>query len=201
MILIIDNYDSFVYNLYQYIGEIIGKNAESEILVKRNDKVTIEEIRKLKPSHIVLSPGPGTPDEAGICEEVVKNFYKEIPILGVCLGHQVIGKYFGGKILRLNVPYHGKTSVIKHDSKNIFEGIENEFDVVRYHSLIVDPEDLNSDIEVTAVTEDVENKKKIVMAMKHKKYPLYGLQFHPESIKTSYGKKMIKNFLGGVYNV
>jgi anthranilate synthase component 2 len=186
MILIIDNYDSFVYNLYQYIGEV-----ESDVLVYRNDKITIDEIKKLKPQKIILSPGPGTPADSGICIDVVKNFYKIIPILGVCLGHQVIGHCFGADVIRANEPVHGKTSVITHNKKGLFEGLEDEVTVTRYHSLIVDEKKLDKDIEITARTKE----DGIVMGLKHKNYNLYGLQFHPESIYTQDGKRMIKNFL------
>jgi anthranilate synthase component 2 len=186
MILIIDNYDSFVYNLYQYIGEV-----ESDVIVYRNDKITIDEIKKLQPKKIILSPGPGTPVDSGICIDIVKNFYKTVPILGVCLGHQVIGHCFGADVIRADEPVHGKTSVINHNGKDLFEGLEDEVTVTRYHSLIVDEKNLDKDIEITARTKE----DGIVMGLKHKNYKLYGLQFHPESIYTQDGKKMIKNFL------
>ena len=175
MILLIDNYDSFTYNLYQYIGTFT-----SDIQVVRNDKITIQEIRELKPEKIVLSPGPKSPKEAGICMDVVKEFYDSIPILGICLGHQCIGEAFGGVVSYAKELFHGKQSEITHDGQ-----------VARYHSLAVQKESLPECLVVTAETEDGE-----IMAVRHKKYPVYGLQFHPESIYTEHGKRMIENFLG-----
>ena len=185
MILLIDNYDSFTYNLYQYMG-IFEKN----IKVVRNDKITIEEIEQLNPDRIVLSPGPKSPKEAGICIDVVKHFYKKKPILGICLGHQSIGAAFGARIVHAKELMHGKQSVITHDGKGIFEGIPGQIHVARYHSLAVDEQTLPDVFEILARAEDGE-----IMAMQHKEYPLIGIQFHPESIYTDHGKKMIENFL------
>ena len=185
MILLIDNYDSFTYNLYQYMGIF-----EKEILVVRNDKITIEEIEKLDPDRIVLSPGPKSPAEAGICINVVRHFYQTKPILGICLGHQSIGAAFGARIVHAKELMHGKQSVIYHEGKGIFEGIPSPVSVARYHSLAVEEKTLPKEFEILAKTEDGE-----IMAMAHRKYPLIGIQFHPESIYTEYGKKMIENFL------
>jgi anthranilate synthase component 2 len=185
MILLIDNYDSFVYNLYQYIGEV-----NPDVLVVRNDEMTIEDIEKLKPEKIVLSPGPKTPKDAGICIEVIKRFYKEIPILGICLGHQAIGEAFGAVVSYAKSLYHGKYSIIEHDGKGIFTGIDSPTKVARYHSLAILNDTLPENFHINAKTEDGE-----IMAIQHKRYPLYGLQFHPESVYTPAGKKMIKNFL------
>ncbi len=185
MILLIDNYDSFTYNLYQYIGVF-----QPDIKVVRNDKITIEDIQNMKPERIVLSPGPKSPKEAGICMEVVKEFYDKVPILGICLGHQCIGETFGGAVSYAKELYHGKQSQIKHDGKGLFEGIDSPIKAARYHSLAVQMQDLPECLKVTAVTEDGE-----IMAMEHTKFPVYGLQFHPESIYTEHGKRMIENFV------
>ena len=187
MILLIDNYDSFTFNLYQYIGTFT-----QDIKVVRNDKITIGEIRELHPDKIVLSPGPKSPKEAGICMDVVKEFYREIPILGICLGHQCIGEAFGGVVSYAKELYHGKQSLIAHDGTGIFQGIESPIQVARYHSLAVQKDSLPECLVVTAETEDGE-----IMAMRHKDYPVAGLQFHPESIYTQHGKRMIENFLNG----
>ncbi|MEO0293258.1 MAG: aminodeoxychorismate/anthranilate synthase component II [candidate division WOR-3 bacterium] len=185
MILLIDNYDSFVYNLAQYLGELGAK-----IKVKRNDKISIEEIEKMNPTTIIISPGPGTPKDSGISPEVVLHFKGKIPILGVCLGHQVIGEVFGGKVKRAEKILHGKTSIIYHDGKTIFENIENPFVATRYHSLIVERDSLPSCFELSAWTED-----NIVMGIRHKKYNIEGIQFHPESILTEVGMNILKNFI------
>lgn len=185
MILVIDNYDSFTYNLVQYLGEL-GANLK----VYRNDKIAIPKIKKMSPSHIVISPGPGTPLQSGISLEVIKNFYQKIPLLGVCLGHQCIGYVLGGKIVRAKKIMHGKTSLIYHNQKNIFKNILNPFSATRYHSLIIKPDTLPSSLELTAWTKEGE-----IMGIKHKEYNLFGVQFHPESILTDEGKNILKNFI------
>ncbi len=186
MLLIIDNYDSFTYNLVQYLGEL---GAEMEI--RRNDEVSIEEIEtEIKPEKILISPGPGTPDDAGISLEVLKVYAKRVPILGVCLGHQAIGQAFGGKVVRAPMPVHGKPVEIQHDGKTIFKDLENNFQAGRYHSLIVERESLPDCLEISASSPDG-----LIMAMRHKTYPIEGVQFHPESILTSAGKKLLQNFL------
>ncbi|MCY6483210.1 aminodeoxychorismate/anthranilate synthase component II [Clostridium aestuarii] len=186
MILLIDNYDSFTYNLYQYLGEF------DEVKVFRNDEITASEILKIDPDKIVISPGPKTPDEAGNCIEFIKTFYKKIPILGICLGHQCIGRAFGGEITYAKKLYHGKTSMIKHNQKGIFKGLQNPIQVARYHSLAINKDTLCKEFEINAATDDGE-----IMAISHKEYPLYGLQFHPESVYTPEGMEMIKNFIEG----
>jgi len=185
MILIIDNYDSFTYNLVQYLGELGAK-----LEVYRNDKITMGRIKKLKPEKIVISPGPGEPRNAGISEEVIAVFGKTTPILGVCLGHQAVGEAFGGRIVGARSLMHGKTSKIYHDGKGIFKGIRNPFEATRYHSLIVERKSFPKALRITA-----ETKEKEIMGLVHKKYPIYGVQFHPESILTLEGKKLLKNFL------
>ncbi|MCP4649901.1 MAG: aminodeoxychorismate/anthranilate synthase component II [PVC group bacterium] len=185
MILLIDNYDSFTYNLVQYFGEL-----KQKLKVIRNDKITIDRIKRLKPDYIVISPGPCTPKEAGLSCEIIKQFAGKIPILGVCLGHQCIGNAFGGKIVRAKNIMHGKTSQIYHKKENIFKGISNPFTATRYHSLIIKKDTLPGCFSITAWTKD-----KTIMAIKHRKYPLWGLQFHPESILTKDGKKILSNFL------
>lgn len=185
MILLIDNYDSFTYNLYQYMGVF-----QSDIKVVRNDKITLKEIHALDPERIVLSPGPKGPHEAGICMELVKEFYDKLPILGICLGHQSIGAAFGAEIIHAKELMHGKQSTIEHDGGGIFAGIPNPVKVARYHSLAVQEDSLPKDFIISARTEDGE-----IMAIQHKEYPVIGIQFHPESIYTDHGKKMIENFL------
>jgi anthranilate synthase component 2 len=192
VILIIDNYDSFTYNLYQYVGEIY-----EDILVKRNDEITLEEIDKLKPEGIILSPGPGVPQNAGICVEVIKTFQGKVPILGICLGHQAIGYAYGGNVVRAKNIMHGKTSNIKHDGTGLLQGVKSPLEVMRYHSLVVDKEAFPKELVITAESLD----DGVVMALKHRDYEVYGLQFHPESIKTEDGKIMIKNFLEVICNV
>ncbi|MCS7152141.1 MAG: aminodeoxychorismate/anthranilate synthase component II [Endomicrobia bacterium] len=194
MILIIDNYDSFTYNLVQYIGELCiqYRDISQPVKVYRNDKITIKEIKLLKPTCIVISPGPCTPNEAGISVEVVRKFYNKIPILGVCLGHQCIVQAFGGKIVRAKRVVHGKTSKIYHDGKTIYRDIENPFVATRYHSLVADRNSLPITLEVSSWTKD-----EIIMGvrLKDKRYILEGVQFHPESILTTFGKKLLLNFL------
>ena len=188
MILLIDNYDSFTFNLYQYIGIFAD-----DIKVVRNDKITISEIEQLQPERIVLSPGPQSPNEAGICMDVVKTFYDKIPILGICLGHQCIGEALGGTVSYARQLFHGKQSLIDHDGSSIFTGIDTPIKVARYHSLAVQSDDLPDCLRVLASTADGE-----IMAMRHKDYPVVGLQFHPESIYTEHEKRMVENFVNGV---
>ena len=184
-VLLIDNYDSFTYNLYHYISKF-NKNVD----VIRNDQINSKTILKKKYKKIVISPGPGNPDQAGNCLKIVKDVYKKIPILGVCLGHQVIGQAFGGKIVSANNLMHGKTSKIKHTRKGLFKNIKNNFEATRYHSLVVDPKKLSKNLIITA-----ETKNKTIMGLMHKDYNIHGFQFHPESISTKVGMKLIKNFI------
>ena len=184
-ILLIDNYDSFTYNLYHYISKF-KKNVE----VERNDKINSKSILKKKYSKIVISPGPGNPNQAGNCLKIVKDLHKKIPILGVCLGHQIIGQAFGGKIIRAKNLMHGKTSQIKHDGKGLLKNIQNNFEATRYHSLVVDRKSFPKSLIITA-----ETKNKTIMGLMHKDYDLHGFQFHPESINTKIGIKLIKNFI------
>lgn len=185
MILVIDNYDSFTYNLVQYLGEL-----GAELRVYRNDKITLDEIKRIAPEKILISPGPGEPKDAGISEDVIRTFGKSTPILGVCLGHQAIGEVFGGHIIGAKNLMHGKTSKIYHNGKGLFKGIKNPFDATRYHSLIVERESLPKVLEITAETKDKE-----IMGIIHKERPIYGVQFHPESILTAEGKKLLGNFI------
>ena len=183
--ILIDNYDSFTYNLVQYFGEL-GEN----FLVFRNDKITVKEIESKKPDRIVISPGPGIPQDAGITIEAIKYFTKRVPILGVCLGHQAIGVSFGGRIVQAKKIMHGKVSEINHDGKYIFKNLPNPFIATRYHSLVIDKNFFPETLEITAKSEDNE-----VMGIRHKNLPIFGVQFHPESILTSSGKEVLKNFL------
>jgi len=185
MILVIDNYDSFTYNLVHYIGEL-----GNEVIVKRNDEVSFEDIAALNPNKIVISPGPCTPNEAGISIDLIKA--SSVPILGVCLGHQSIGAAFGGTIIKAPEIFHGKLSEITHNNKGLFQGIDNPYSVVRYHSLIIEKDSLPDELLITSVLKD---NPDIIMAVQHKERPIYGVQFHPESIETDFGKKLIQNFL------
>ncbi|WP_270167122.1 aminodeoxychorismate/anthranilate synthase component II [Paenibacillus sp. SYP-B4298] len=185
MILVIDNYDSFTYNLVQYLGEL-----GEEIVVKRNDEIDLEGIAQLAPDHILISPGPCTPNEAGISLALIERFKGEIPIFGVCLGHQSIGQAFGGEVVRAEKLMHGKTSPIVHDGRTIFEGIPSPYTATRYHSLIVKRETLPDCLEISAETEEGE-----IMGLRHKEYPIEGVQFHPESIITEHGLTLLRNFL------
>jgi anthranilate synthase/aminodeoxychorismate synthase-like glutamine amidotransferase len=185
MILLLDNYDSFTYNLAQYLGEL-GCQVE----VHRNDKISVEEIARRKPEKIVISPGPCTPQEAGVSVELVERLAGKFPILGVCLGHQAIGAAFGGKIVRAPRLFHGKTSEIRHDGKNIFRKLANPFTATRYHSLIVERKSLPRELTVTAETSDG-----IIMGFRHRRFPIEGVQFHPESVLTTSGKQLLQNFL------
>jgi len=185
MILVLDNYDSFTYNLVHYIGA-----CDEEVLVVRNDKISIDEIDHLNPKKIVISPGPCTPAEAGISIELIKS--SSVPVLGVCLGHQAIGAAFGGKIIKAPEIFHGKLSEVKHSQEGVFQNIESPYSVVRYHSLIIEKDSLPNELKITGVLED---NPDIIMAVQHKERPIYGVQFHPESIDTDYGMKLIENFL------
>ncbi|WP_066894386.1 aminodeoxychorismate/anthranilate synthase component II [Clostridium nigeriense] len=185
MLLMIDNYDSFVFNLVRYFEEL-----DEEVLIYRNDKISIEEIKKLNIDGIIISPGPKSPKEAGISLDILNNFKGVKPILGICLGHQCIGDYFGNKIIKGREPVHGKISYINHNGKDLFNEVKNPLRVTRYHSLIIDNDNLNGDMEVVAYTND-----NVIMGIKHKKYPIFGLQFHPEAEMTEEGHKMLKNFI------
>ncbi len=190
MLLMIDNYDSFTYNLVQYFGEL-----GADIRVYRNDAITLEEIEKLDPEHIVISPGPCTPKEAGISVETIRKFSGKIPILGVCLGHQSIGEAFGGKIVRASKVMHGKISAIHHEGKGVFTDLGNPFNATRYHSLVIDQASIPDCLEVTAWTENVDGSREEIMGVRHKTLAVEGVQFHPESILSEYGHKMLENFL------
>jgi anthranilate synthase/aminodeoxychorismate synthase-like glutamine amidotransferase len=185
MLLVIDNYDSFTYNLVQYFGEL-----GADPLVKRNDEITLDEIAALKPSRICISPGPCTPNEAGISNEVIKRFGPTTPLFGVCLGHQCIGHVFGGDVVRADRLMHGKTSPILHHDTGVFTGLPNPFDATRYHSLLVKRETFPAALEITAETAEGE-----IMGLRHREFPIHGVQFHPESILTLEGKKLLQNFL------
>ena len=186
MLLVVDNYDSFTYNLVQYLGEL-----GAEMRVVRNDEVTVDEIEtSIKPERILISPGPGTPDSAGITLETIARFAGKVPILGVCLGHQAIGQHFGGRVVRAPEPVHGKPVTVRHDGRSIFTGVPQDFNAGRYHSLIVEREGFPEDLEVTA-----ESPEGLVMGLRHREMPIEGVQFHPESILTDHGHLMLKNFL------
>jgi anthranilate synthase/aminodeoxychorismate synthase-like glutamine amidotransferase len=185
MLLLLDNYDSFTYNLYQYLAEL-----GAEIEVHRNDQITFDDIKQLRPDHIVISPGPCTPNEAGLSCAIIETFGPSIPILGVCLGHQAIGQVYGGRVVRAPEPMHGKTSLMYHDEQGVFQGLPQPFEAIRYHSLIVERQDLPAVLEVTAHTEDG-----LIMGLRHREYPIQGVQFHPESIMTAVGKQLLRNFL------
>ena len=184
-VLVIDNYDSFVYNLVQYLGEL-----KAEPIVKRNEAITIEEAEKIAPDSLLISPGPGNPEQAGISIELIKWAAGKIPILGICLGHQCIGEAWGGKTIHAPQIMHGTTSMISHNKTGVFQNIDSPFEATRYHSLMVDPKSFPEDLEITATTDDG-----LIMGLKHKEFEIYGLQFHPESILTSHGHKLIENFL------
>lgn len=194
-VLLLDNYDSFTYNLYQYIGEILGSNENKLTLdVVRNDQITLKEIKERKYDRIVISPGPGHPaDQAyfGVCSEVIIQLGKKTPVLGVCLGMQGIAHYFGGKVVRAKVPMHGKISLIKHDNKGVFQGLPQNIEVMRYHSLVADTKALPKCLEVSAISLD----SREIMGLRHKTYPIEGIQFHPESFGTEGGKRILMNFL------
>ena len=185
MLLVIDNYDSFTYNLVQYFGEL-GANP----VVKRNDAVTVEEVEKMRPERIVISPGPGSPKDAGISMELIRRMGAKIPLLGVCLGHQCIGEIYGGKVVRAGRLMHGKTSPIRHDAKGVFRGLPNPFEATRYHSLIVEKSSVPDCLEISADTSEGE-----IMGLRHREHPVHGVQFHPESILSKEGKDLLANFL------
>jgi anthranilate synthase/aminodeoxychorismate synthase-like glutamine amidotransferase len=186
MVLVIDNYDSFTYNLVQYLGEL-GATLD----VRRNDRVTLDEIARVAPSHIVISPGPGRPEQAGVSVDVLRRFGPTVPTLGVCLGHQAIGVVYGGTVRRATMPMHGKTSRVEHDGRGVFAGIVGPFDAGRYHSLVIADEQVPADLEVSART--VEDGT--IMGVRHRRFPVHGVQFHPESVLTEVGKHLLKNFL------
>ena len=188
MVLVIDNYDSFTYNLVQYLGEL-----GAELQVVRNDAITLDDIARARPSRIVISPGPGRPEDAGVTVSVIQRFGQRTPILGVCLGHQAIGAAFGGSVVRAHVPMHGKTSMIAHDGRGVFSGIAGPFIASRYHSLVVIEDGLPAALEVSART--VEDG--VIMGLRHRTWPIYGVQFHPESILTGEGQRILRNFLEG----
>jgi anthranilate synthase component II len=190
MILMIDNYDSFTYNLVQYLGEL-----GAEVDVRRNDALTVEEIAALGPERIMISPGPCTPNEAGVSLETIRRFSGEIPILGVCLGHQAIGQAFGGRVVHAREIMHGKTSLIHHTGRGVFRGLPNPFEATRYHSLVIEKERLPECLEVTAWTETPDGQMDEIMGVRHRTLPVEGVQFHPESILTRHGHDLLRNFL------
>ena len=190
MLLMIDNYDSFTYNLVQYFGEL-----GQDVSVYRNDQITLEEIHALGPEHIVISPGPCTPNEAGISVAVINEFINQVPVLGVCLGHQSIGQALGGRIVHANSVMHGKTSDIYHNSSDVFAGLESPFVATRYHSLVIERETLPDCLEISAWTRSKTGEIDEIMGVRHKDYPVFGVQFHPESILTTFGHDLLKNFL------
>jgi len=192
MVVVVDNYDSFTYNLVQYLGQL-----GAEVRVMRNDAATVETIRAARPDHIVISPGPGRPENAGVTMDVIREMGSDTPILGVCLGHQAIGAVFGGAVIRAAVPMHGKTSTIEHDGRGIFSGLPEPFLASRYHSLIVADEALPSVLEVTARAKE----DGTIMGLRHRSWPVYGVQFHPESILTGDGLRLLRNFLEGLDQV
>jgi anthranilate synthase/aminodeoxychorismate synthase-like glutamine amidotransferase len=189
MVFVLDNYDSFTYNLVQYLGEL-----GADVVVKRNDQVSVEEVEALAPARLVISPGPCTPQDAGISIDLIRCFAGKAPLLGVCLGHQAIGAAFGGKVVRAPFLMHGKTSPITHDCRTVFAGLDSPFTATRYHSLIVSEQDLPDELEISAYTTERDGSRTI-MGLRHRKFPVEGVQFHPESVLTSEGKKLIRNFL------
>jgi anthranilate synthase/aminodeoxychorismate synthase-like glutamine amidotransferase len=189
MIFVLDNYDSFTYNLVQYIGEM-----GHEVVVRRNDQITVAEIEEIRPERIVISPGPCTPQEAGISIDVIQHFAGRVPVLGVCLGHQAIGAAFGGNVVRAANLMHGKTSSVEHDGKTIFRGIPSPMTATRYHSLIVEEKSLPSELEISASCRDRDGGR-VIMGLRHRRYAVEGVQFHPESVLTDHGKTLVRNFL------
>ncbi len=189
MVFVLDNYDSFTYNLVQYLGEL-----GAQIEVRRNDQVSVAQVEELKPDHILISPGPCTPQDAGISIDLIRHFAGKVPVFGVCLGHQAMGEAFGGKVVRAKNLMHGKTSRVEHDGKTIFRGVESPMTATRYHSLIVAEDSLPSELEVSAHTVERDGSR-VIMGLRHKKFPVEGVQFHPESVLTDAGKKLVENFL------
>ncbi len=189
MVFVLDNYDSFTYNLVQYLGEL-----GAQIEVRRNDQVSVAQVEELKPDHILISPGPCTPQDAGISIDLIRRFAGKVPVFGVCLGHQAMGEAFGGKVVRAKNLMHGKTSRVEHDGKTIFRGVESPMTATRYHSLIVSEDSLPADLEVSAHTVERDGTR-VIMGLRHKKFPVEGVQFHPESVLTDAGKKLVENFL------
>jgi anthranilate synthase/aminodeoxychorismate synthase-like glutamine amidotransferase len=186
VVLVIDNYDSFTYNLVQYLGELGAK-----VIVRRNDEVSLDQLRALSHSRVVISPGPGRPEQAGVSLDVIKEFGAKMPVLGVCLGHQAIGLAFGGNVVRAPAPIHGKTSTVEHNGTGVFAGLSSTFQAGRYHSLVVDEQSLPGDLEVTARTRE----DGLVMGLRHRSLPIHGVQFHPESVLTNEGRRILRNFL------
>jgi anthranilate synthase/aminodeoxychorismate synthase-like glutamine amidotransferase len=189
MIFVLDNYDSFTYNLVQYLGEL-----GEQVVVRRNDQITVNEIEELGPDRIVISPGPCTPQDAGISIALIRHFAGRVPLLGVCLGHQAIGEAFGGKVIRAGTLMHGKTSSIEHDGKSIFDGIPSPLTATRYHSLIVEEASLPDELEISATCHD-RNGQRVIMGLRHREFAVEGVQFHPESVLTEHGKQMVRNFV------
>lgn len=189
MIFVLDNYDSFTYNLVQYLGEM-----GQDVIVRRNDQATIAEIEAMSPERILISPGPCTPEDAGISIQLVKHFAGKVPLFGVCLGHQAMGAAFGGNVVRAKNLMHGKTSLVEHDGRTIFQNVPSPMQATRYHSLIVKEESLPKDLEVSAYTHDADGNR-VIMGLRHRRYPLEGVQFHPESVLTIHGKELVRNFL------
>jgi anthranilate synthase/aminodeoxychorismate synthase-like glutamine amidotransferase len=190
VVFVLDNYDSFTYNLVQYLGEL-----GAQIEVRRNDQVSVAQVEELKPNHIVISPGPCTPQDAGISIDLIRHFAGKVPVFGVCLGHQAMGEAFGGKVVRAKNLMHGKTSRVEHDGKTIFRGVVSPMTATRYHSLIVAEDSLPADLEISAHTVERDGTR-VIMGLRHKKFPVEGVQFHPESVLTDEGKKLVENFLG-----
>jgi anthranilate synthase/aminodeoxychorismate synthase-like glutamine amidotransferase len=189
VIFVLDNYDSFTYNLVQYLGEL-----GEEVVVRRNDQISVKEIEELHPARIVISPGPCTPQDAGISIALIRHFAGRMPLLGVCLGHQAIGEAFGGKVVRAGTLMHGKTSSIEHDGKSIFDGIPSPMTATRYHSLIVEEKNLPDELEISATCHDRDGRR-VIMGLRHREFPVEGVQFHPESVLTDHGKQIVRNFV------